>query len=72
MGSTSAFNNDRIKDHDDKVLLARITEYFEAFAQADAEKMNSMVAEDYHMSDIRTSYFPFSFLNHLSNTLMFI
>lgn len=55
MGSTSAFNNDRIKDHDDKVLLARITEYFEAFAQADAEKMNSMVAEGYHMSDIRKS-----------------
>ncbi|OJJ04250.1 hypothetical protein ASPVEDRAFT_43712 [Aspergillus versicolor CBS 583.65] len=52
MGSTSAFNNDRIRDHDDKVLLARITEYFEAFAQADAEKMNSMVAEGYHMSDI--------------------
>lgn len=72
MGSTSAFNNDRIRDHDDKVLLARITEYFEAFAQADAEKMNSMVAEGYHMSDIRKSYFPFSLINYHSNTLFCI
>ncbi|KAJ5616404.1 hypothetical protein N7537_001518 [Penicillium hordei] len=53
MASTSsAFNNGRIRNHDDKVLLARITEYFEAFANADAEKMNSMVADDYRMSDI--------------------
>ncbi|KAJ5778898.1 hypothetical protein N7457_006618 [Penicillium paradoxum] len=53
MASTSpAFNNVRIRDHEDKVLLARITEYFEAFANADADKMNSMVADDYRMSDI--------------------
>ncbi|KAJ6011671.1 hypothetical protein N7451_003083 [Penicillium sp. IBT 35674x] len=53
MASTSpAFNNARIRDHDDKVLLTRITEYFEAFANADADKMDSMVADDYHMSDI--------------------
>ena len=56
MASTSSpFNDDRIRNHDDKVLLARITEYFEAFANADADKMNSMVADDYHMSDIRKS-----------------
>jgi hypothetical protein len=50
---TPAFNNDRIRNHDDKVLLARINEYFGAFADGDAEKMDSMVADDYHMSDIR-------------------
>ena len=56
MASTSSpFNDDRIRNHDDKVLLARITEYFEAFANADADKMNSMVADDYHISDIRKS-----------------
>ncbi|KAJ5456876.1 hypothetical protein N7530_012150 [Penicillium desertorum] len=49
---TPAFNNDRIRNHDDKVLLARINEYFGAFADGDAEKMDSMVADDYHMSDI--------------------
>ncbi|OJJ56846.1 hypothetical protein ASPSYDRAFT_59317 [Aspergillus sydowii CBS 593.65] len=53
MASTSsAFNNSRIRNHEDKVLLARINEYFEAFAVADADKMNSMVADDYRMSDI--------------------
>ncbi|CAG7942972.1 unnamed protein product [Penicillium nalgiovense] len=53
MASTSsAFNNARIRNHDDKVLLARINEYFEAFANADAKKMDSMVADDYRMSDI--------------------
>jgi hypothetical protein len=51
----SAFNNDRIRNHEDKVLLARINEYFGAFANADADKMNSMVADDYRMSDIRKS-----------------
>lgn len=53
--TTSPFNNDRIQNHDDKVLLARITEYFGAFANGDAEKMNSMVADDYRMTDIRKS-----------------
>jgi hypothetical protein len=53
--SSPAFDNSRIRNHDDKVLLARITEYFEAFANADADKMNSMVADDYRMSDIRKS-----------------
>lgn len=54
MASTSSpFINDRIQNHDDKVLLARINEYFGAFANADAEKMNSMVADDYRMTDIR-------------------
>ncbi|KAJ5809311.1 uncharacterized protein N7503_001529 [Penicillium pulvis] len=53
MASTSpAFNNARIRNHEDKVLLTRITEYFEAFANADATKMDNMVADDYHMSDI--------------------
>ncbi|KAJ5564053.1 hypothetical protein N7513_000295 [Penicillium frequentans] len=53
MASTSpAFNNARIRNHEDKVLLNRITEYFEAFANADASKMDNMVADDYHMSDI--------------------
>lgn len=57
MASTSsAFNNSRIRNHEDKVLLARINEYFEAFAVADADKMNSMVADDYRMSDIRKSW----------------
>lgn len=56
MASTSpAFNNARIRNHEDKVLLNRITEYFEAFANADASKMDNMVADDYHMSDIRKS-----------------
>jgi hypothetical protein len=50
-----AFNNDRIRNHDDKALLARINEYFAAFADADADKMDSMVADDYRMSDIRKS-----------------
>lgn len=56
MASTSSpFINDRIQNHNDKVLLARINEYFGAFANADAEKMNSMVADDYRMTDIRKS-----------------
>lgn len=50
---SAPFNSDRIADHPDKVLLARISEYFAAFAVADAVKMDSMVAEDYHMTDIR-------------------
>lgn len=66
---SSAFNNDRIRNHDDKELLARINEYFGAFANADAQKMNSMVADDYHMTDIRKSSFPFTLLNYQSNTL---
>ncbi|OQD67945.1 hypothetical protein PENPOL_c003G05216 [Penicillium polonicum] len=53
MASTSpAFNNVRIRNHDDKVLLARINEYFGAFADGDAQKMDTMVAEDYRMSDV--------------------
>lgn len=54
--TSSAFNSSRIQNHEDKVLLARITEYFEAFAHADAQKMDSMVAADYRMSDIRKSF----------------
>ncbi|CAG7996547.1 unnamed protein product [Penicillium salamii] len=50
--TSSAFIKDRIENHEDKVLLARITEYFDAFANGDAEKMNSMVTDDYRMSDI--------------------
>lgn len=59
----SPFNDARIRDHDDKVLLARITEYFEAFANADADKMDSMVADDYRMSDIRKRSAPFFHLH---------
>lgn len=66
MASTpSAFNNDRIRNHDDKILLARINEYFGAFSIADADKMNSLVADDYRMTDIRKSLFPFSLLDYL-------
>ncbi|CAG7916288.1 unnamed protein product [Penicillium olsonii] len=48
----SPWKNDRIQNHEDKVLLERINEYFLAFAVADADKMNSMVADDYRMTDI--------------------
>ncbi|KAJ5652423.1 hypothetical protein N7507_009849 [Penicillium longicatenatum] len=47
-----AFDNSRIRDHEDKALVDRISEYFEAFGNADADKMNSMVADDYRMTDI--------------------
>ena len=69
MGSTaSPFNDARIRNHDDKVLLARITEYFEAFANADADKMDSMVADDYRMSDISKRHVPSPF-HIFSNTI---
>lgn len=67
-----AFNYDRIRDHDDKVLLARIAEYFDAFANFDVDKTNSMVADDYRMSYIRKSQFPFSLIKYHSNTLFYI
>jgi hypothetical protein len=66
-----AFNNSRVRDHGDKLLVARVSEYFEAFANADADKMDSMVAPDYRMSDICKSCSIFSLLNHYSNTLPF-
>ncbi|KFY31460.1 hypothetical protein V493_01086 [Pseudogymnoascus sp. VKM F-4281 (FW-2241)] len=52
MASTSpAFDGRRIQHHD-KELVKRISEYFEAFASGNAEKMDDMVADDYLMSDI--------------------
>lgn len=50
--ASPAFNNSRIQHHHDKELLSRIGEYFEAFATGDYNKMNDLVADEYHMSDI--------------------
>lgn len=61
-----AFNYDRIRNHDDKVLLARIAEYFDGFANADVDKVNSMLADDYRMSNIRKSQFIFSLIKYIS------
>lgn len=47
-----AFDGSRVQHHHDKVLLARIGEYFEAFASGDYDKMDAMVADEYRMSDI--------------------
>lgn len=66
--SSPAFNSDRIQGHEDKVLLARISEYFAAFAVADAVKMDSMVAEDYRMTDIRMRHLSFLLINNDFNT----
>ncbi|OBT82012.1 hypothetical protein VE02_10094 [Pseudogymnoascus sp. 03VT05] len=53
MTSTShAFDDTRIQHHHDKVLLSRISKYFEAFATGDYDKMNDMVADEYCMSEI--------------------
>lgn len=57
MGSCAspAWNNTRIQNHDDKVLLARLDHYFNAFVSADAQGLESIMADDYHMTDIRKS-----------------
>jgi hypothetical protein len=62
MTSTShAFDDTRIQHHHDKVLLSRISKYFEAFATGDYDKMNDMVADEYRMSDICKGYSPSPF-----------
>lgn len=55
MGSNNspAWNNTRIQNHEDKVLLARLDKYFNAFTSADAQGLDDIMAEDYHMTDIR-------------------
>lgn len=53
--ASPAWNNTRIQNHDDKVLLARLDQYFNAFVSADAQGLESITADDYHMTDIRKS-----------------
>ncbi|KAJ5094694.1 hypothetical protein N7456_010555 [Penicillium angulare] len=50
--NSPAWNNARIKNHDDKALLARLDQYFNAFVTADSQGLDDIMADDYHMTDI--------------------
>ncbi|KAK2756542.1 hypothetical protein FQN54_005435 [Arachnomyces sp. PD_36] len=47
-----SFDDSRIRDHPDKLLLSRIEEYFISFTTGDFEGMRDLQAEDFHITDI--------------------
>lgn len=49
------FDDSRIADHPDKVLLARVREFFRTFTTGDFVGMRDLQSEDYDMTDIRKS-----------------
>ena len=51
------FNDKRIKDHSDKVLLTRIRAFFKTFTTGDFDGMRDLQAEDYTMTNIRACSF---------------
>lgn len=50
--ATPTFDDSRIKNHPDKLLLSRIRTYFGAFSTGNAEALRDQEAEEYTMSDI--------------------
>ena len=54
------FDDKRIKEHPDKVLLDRIRKFFKTFTTGDFEGMRDLQSEDYTMTNIREMPFYFS------------
>ncbi|RDL39996.1 Uncharacterized protein BP5553_04336 [Venustampulla echinocandica] len=50
--SDPSFDNSRIINYHDKLLLSRIDKYFVAFTTGDYDAMNEMEADDFHITDI--------------------
>lgn len=47
------FDESRIKDHPDKLLLVRVKKYFKYFTTGDGKALADLYADDYTMTDIR-------------------
>ena len=58
--SNLEFDDSRIKNYPDKLLLSRIREYFIAFASGDFDGMNNLESTDYNITDIRKKLSPLS------------
>lgn len=58
MSINRAFDDSRIKNHEDKLLLSRINEYFLTFATGDYQGMSDLQAEEFHITDIRNLSLP--------------
>lgn len=56
--SNLEFDDSRIKNYPDKLLLSRIREYFIAFASGDFDGMNNLESTDYNITDIRKKLSP--------------
>ena len=54
--SSAHFETSRIDNYPDKKTLEDIKAYFKTFAEHDFQGMYEMQAEDYTMTDIRTSF----------------
>ncbi|MCJ1260806.1 hypothetical protein MMC22_000669 [Lobaria immixta] len=50
--SNPQFDDSRIKDHPDKLLLSRIRQYFKAFTTGDFDGIRDLEAPEYTMTDI--------------------
>ena len=56
--SNPQFDDSRIKNHPDKLLLSRIKTYFKAFTTGDFNGIKQLEATEYTMTDIRKSSYP--------------
>ena len=52
-----SFDTSRIEDYPDKLLLARISEYFIAFTTGNFDGMSDLESDDFHITHIRKSSF---------------
>ena len=51
--SKGNYDDSRIQDFPDKLLLSRLRNYFELFTSGDYNGMRNLESEDYTMTDIR-------------------
>ncbi len=56
--SNPQFDDSRIKNHPDKLLLSGIKTYFKAFTTGDFNGIKQLEATEYTMTDIRKSSYP--------------
>ena len=56
-GDIPTFDDKRIENHPDKVLLGRIREFFKAFTTGDFDRMRDLQSKEYTMTNIRKRIF---------------
>lgn len=63
------YDDSRIINYHDEILLRRMKEYFVSFVDGDFEGMRDLQADNFHITDIRKCSFPFLLNRQHSNML---
>lgn len=69
--SSPAYDDSRIQNYPDKLLLKRMEEYLISFATGDYDGMRDLQAEELLITDIHKSPFPFLHLNRQHSNMLF-